>query len=308
MTINHEQIDDLHRDCFRVLRWSDNVNRVERYDLQENQFVSLDGVGGQWHRHPEIEITFVATGRGLRMVGNETSEVVGGRDLVVLGSGLPHYWNFSGSSSGVCVQLNPVRVLDLTDEQSQKNLSDLFERAKFGLEFQTDSYSQAIETLNAISLPGHNRLKRYGLLLQLLGELVDQRFTGVRNLASIGFHGSRAAENYKEMQQVISWIIDNFNSPIQLQDAVKLVGMSRASFCRHFSASTGMSFTQFVNDIRVSNACKLLYDSESTIAAIAYEAGFSNLSNFNRIFQSRKQMTPSQFRLSIRNAMSERNE
>ena len=106
MAINHEQIDDLHRECFRVLRWHEDVNHVERFDPLADKFVSLDGVGGQWHRHPEIEITFVASGHGLRMVGNETREIVGSQNVVLLGSGLPHYWNFSGSSSGVCVQLN----------------------------------------------------------------------------------------------------------------------------------------------------------------------------------------------------------
>ncbi len=62
MAINHEQIDDLQRDYFRVLRWIGNVNKVQKYDFERRQFVPLSGAGGYWHRHPEVEITYVSSG------------------------------------------------------------------------------------------------------------------------------------------------------------------------------------------------------------------------------------------------------
>ena len=296
MAINHEQIDDLQRDCFRVLRWSGNVNKVQKYDFERRQFVPLSGAGGYWHRHPEVEITYISSGQGLRMVGNETQEVNDSQSIVLLGSGLPHYWKFNGPSAGVCVQLSASRTSELQDEESKQLLDDLFESAKLGLEFDAARSEQAVEILRRLVLPDLNRLARYGLLLQLLGELSGTQNLHGKRLSTQGFHGSRAMANYTEMQQVISWIIENFKSPIQLQDAVDLVGMSRASFCRHFTDCTGSSFANFVNDLRVSNACRLLHDTDQSIAAIALDSGFSNLSNFNRVFLRRKKMTPSHFR------------
>ncbi|MDG1806507.1 MAG: AraC family transcriptional regulator [Pirellulaceae bacterium] len=300
MAINHEQIDDLQRECFRILRWSGNVNKVQKYDFEMRKFVPLNGAGGYWHRHPEVEITYVSSGQGLRMVGNETQEVNDSQSIVLLGSGLPHYWKFNGPSSGVCVQLSASRTRELPDEESKQLLDNLFERAKLGLEFDASQSEEAVEILRKLVLPDLNRLARYGLLLQLLGELSGTKSVKCKRLSTQGFHGSRAMANYTEMQQVISWIIENFKSPIQLQDAVDLVDMSRASFCRHFTACTGSSFANFVNDIRVSNACRLLHDSDKSIAAIALDSGFSNLSNFNRVFLRQKQMTPSYFRRNSR--------
>lgn len=299
MTINHEQIDDLQRDRFRILRWDEDVNRVQKYDFETEQFIQWVGVGGFWHRHPEIEITYVSGGQGLRMVGSDTQEISDSKCIVLLGSGLPHYWRFNGCSSGICVQLSGTRIGELIDEASKSQLNDLFEHAKRGLEFEAGQAEKSVEVLQELTSPSHNRIMRFGLLFQLLGELCRTSVTSKR-LSNFGFQGSRSMTCYSEVQQVIAWVVEHFKSPIQLQDAVDLVGMSRASFCRHFSASTGTSFANFVNDIRVSNACRMLYDTDKSIAAIALESGFSNLSNFNRVFLKRKGITPSKFRKSAR--------
>lgn len=298
VSINHESIEYLHQECFRVLRWDTDVNAVEILDSRRGCFVALQGVGSQWHRHAEIEITLVQSGRGIRVVGDESSAIPTSSSLVVLGRGLPHYWRFSGASSGICVQFNDIQLLGLLTEQLRVEVLDFINRAALGLEFGKQDLDEASEFLKQIvTVAGSSSLGNFGLFLQLLGRLSNASPDATRQMSSIRFDGAFNEDNYFEMQKAVAWIMANFQSEIRLADVLDQVQMSKTSFSRHFGKFTGLSFGKFVSEIRISNACLLLHSSERSISEIALESGFSNLSNFNRLFLQSKGVPPSQYRL-----------
>ena len=281
-----------------MLRWDTDVNSVQAFDSGRGQFVALEGVGSQWHRHQAIEITAIESGDGIRVVGDSTTEILDEKNMVLLGRGLPHYWNFNGPSSGACVQFDDVRLMDAMAEPARMELMSLVESSAHGLEINNQTGKRALGILSdLVSDSSTTSMVRFGLFLQLLGTLADADARSMRQISSIRFDGLVSDSNYVEMQTAIGWIMENFQSQIKLDDVLNLVHMSKASFSRHFAKCTGLTFSQFVNDLRVSNASKLLHSSQLSISQIAFESGFENLSNFNRIFRKRKGMTPSQYRI-----------
>ena len=298
MSINNESIENLPGECFRVLRWYHDVNVVEMFDTERQCFVELQGVGSHWHRHPEIEITLVTSGSGIRVIGDESITIPKSESLVVLGRGLPHYWKFNEKSAGVCVQFSDIRLIGLLPEQSRVEVKKFIDRASSGLEFSLEHCKDAFGTLEQLSsgIEGKNRLESFGLFLQLIGQLARAPATCVRRISKMSFDGSFSDDNYFKMQIAVNWIMSNYQSGIQLVDVLELVKMSKTSFARHFKKFTGLSFSKFVNETRISNACLLLHSTECSISEIALESGFSNLSNFNRLFRQSKGISPSQYR------------
>ncbi len=297
MSINNESIENRPSDCFRVLRWHHDVNAVERFDTQRGCFVELQGGGSQWHRHPEIEITLVTSGSGIRVIGDESITIPKSESLDVLGRGLPHYWKFNEKSSGVCVQFSDIRLIALLPEQSRVEVKQFIDRASSGFAFSLDDCKDAFGTLKQLSSGIEKKLSRkLWDLLQLIGQLARAPASSVRQIFKMRFDGSFSDDNYFKMQIAVNWIISSYQSGIQLLDVLKLVKMSKTSFARHFKKFTGLSLSKLVNETRISNACLLLHSTKCSISEIALASGFSNLSNFNRLFRQSKGLSPSRYR------------
>ncbi|MBA2117679.1 AraC family transcriptional regulator [Bremerella alba] len=297
MPINYETIDLPPSECFRILRWNADVNQVETLDAKIGQFRPMQGTGGQWHWHYEVEITLVESGNGVRVVGNETKEIAGDSDLVVLGRGLPHSWDFHGPSSGVCVQFSDTRIMNSLTDLGRTEMVKLVERAANGIEIPARFCEASIRILRglAANIPT-NHLETHGQLIQLLGTLASIHTQQARQISTIRFDNHQSIVNYVEMQKTVNWIMEHYDTDIQLQEVLDLVQMSKATFSRHFPKCTGVSFSQFVNQVRISNASRLLQTTLEPISVIAYRTGFSNLSNFNRIFLKLKGVSPSTYR------------
>ena len=84
--------------------------------------------------------------------------------------------------------------------------------------------------------------------------------------------------------------------PIKLEEVASLVGLTPNAFCRYFRGRTKKTFIQYLNDIRIGHAKKLLIEGRMKISTLSMESGFNNLSNFNRAFKRRKGSTPTEYR------------
>jgi AraC-like DNA-binding protein len=90
--------------------------------------------------------------------------------------------------------------------------------------------------------------------------------------------------------------MQNYTQEIRLGKLADMVGMSEVAFSRFFRLRTGKSVTDYLLDIRIGNAIRMLVDSTQSVSEVSYSCGFNNLSNFNRIFRKRKGCTPKEFR------------
>ena len=169
-----------------------------------------------------------------------------------------------------------------------KPIVELFKNAEQGILFKNVSkpLRQAIIDLN--NETDFNKTHQFiGILHQLATH------DNFRLLASIGYMASLNLEESKLSNTVIAYIFKNFNQGIDLHTVAELVNMNPSAFSRSFKRVHRKTFSKYVNEIRIGYACKLLMENELNVAAIAYESGFNNLSNFNRQFKIIKKMTPS---------------
>ena len=108
-------------------------------------------------------------------------------------------------------------------------------------------------------------------------------------------HPSSAKES-ERMNSVFHYLIDNFHKPISLDDISARANLSPNAFCRFFKSRTKKTFSQFLIEIRINHACKLLIDTEKSIGNICFECGFNNASHFNRYFKQLNGITPLEYR------------
>lgn len=256
--------------------------------------------GFHWHYHPELEITYVHRGMGIRLVGNHVSEFQEG-DFVFLGSNLPHTWisdddfNASSENMEVVVLQFPIELfaqpwLSLPE---MGNIRKLFQLADRGISFSPGIREAAAQIL--LGMPDQDGFERFQSLLSLLHLLGKDEAPSL--LASKGFTPSLQVKSEKRILTVCQYIHNHFTEPISLDKMAEMAHMNPASFCRFFKKMTGQTLIEYVNDLKIGKACNLLIsDQNKSIADIAFIAGFNSQTLFNRKFLKKKGMTPGAFR------------
>ena len=115
-------------------------------------------------------------------------------------------------------------------------------------------------------------------------------------LSSSSFAKISVYSDSRRVQKVQDYIDQHYNEEIRLGQLADLVSMTSVSFSRFFKLRTGKNLSEYIIDIRLGHATRMLVDSTMSIAEICFECGFNNLSNFNRIFKKKKNCTPKEFR------------
>ncbi|MFA6271357.1 MAG: AraC family transcriptional regulator [Candidatus Paceibacterota bacterium] len=247
-----------------------------------------------WHQHPEIELTWILKGSGLRYVGDSVEPFHAG-DFCLLGSNLPHTWLTSEKVPGavvrsLVVQFDPDRwgkkILQLPEFA---RIADLLDRASHGLSFEGSVTAQIRRKMFRPT----SSLRRFTALLEILEELGHSNARPL-SLAPWGRGRQRATDS--RLDTVFAYLTENAGSPVSQADAAGLVRLSPAAFSRFFRRTVGKTFQAYLSDLRLSEACRQLLESKRTISEIAFDAGFGNLSNFNRAFRLARGMAPGEFR------------
>jgi AraC-like DNA-binding protein len=254
-----------------------------------------------FHFHEECELVYVTESRGKRIIGNNIQYFEKG-DLVFLGANLPHVWyndkeyfcpdSMLKARSIVVYFPQDVFGDKFFNLEETRQLADFFQRAKRGIKVR--GATQKIVGREITSLLEKKGLPRIiGLLhiLQLLSQTEEFDY-----LADAGYsHAYNQKDNHK-IDRVFRFVLDNYHRNISLEEVAALAQLTPQSFCRFFKNRAGKPFVQFVNEVRIGQACKKLAEEEWTVAEIAYSCGFSNLSNFNRFFKNYAGKTPRSYR------------
>jgi len=261
-----------------------------------------DSTGTQkpfWHYHPEVELVYIEEGRGKRHIGNDISYFNEG-DLIMIGSNLPHYGfssRLSGDNREIVVQINEScfgnGFLDMVETSS---INDLFEKSKLGISFYGETKAKVGDRLKDMfymtSFEKLVELIKVLHLMSLSNEYVLLNATGT----SLQVKGD---DNHR-IDVIYEYVRENFAEKISVDDVASEVNMSTPAFCRFFKKSTAKTFVQFLNEYRVAHACKLISEESKSIADIAFECGFQNLSNFNRAFKKVTTKNPSNYRQELK--------
>ena len=250
------------------------------------------------HRHREFELNFIEHGAGVRRIVGDSIETIGEYDLALIGAeNLEHVWE-----NGVCqspdireitIQFSPDFLGDKILEKNQfDSIRKMLKAADHGLSFPLDSIMRVYHYLDTLASE-QDHFQQFLKFMSILNELSKGEY---KILASSSFaHSSRNQES-RRVTKVKQYINDHYAEDLRLDNMAELVGMSPSAFSRFFKMRTGKSLSDYILDIRLGFAARMLVDSTKNISEICYESGFNNLSNFNRIFKSKRGSTPRDFR------------
>lgn len=264
------------------------------------KFFDYDYYPTPWHYHPEFEIVLVTESTGKRFIGDQIGNFRPG-DLAFIGPNLPHLYRndrkYYQSGSGLRAQSIVVHFLmdslgnDFLQLPESADLRELFERSGRGLDIfgQTNMRVQAM-LFELLKLDG---LPRWMKLLEILHVLAET--DEYKTISHHAIKGQHEKDNDR-LNKVLELVMQSFHQEIRMEDVARTVKMSPPSFSRYFKLRTRKTFSDFVSEIRLGHAAKLLQEENSSVAEICFASGFNNLSNFNRQFKRYYKMNPLRFR------------
>lgn len=252
----------------------------------------------KWHYHPEYELTLIVKGNGMRLVGDSYLPFQAG-DLVLLGSEIPHTWESDTNShenvAAVVIQFSEDFIANFMNSEAFYKIKKLLQTSVRGLFFPNPLEKKFEHQMMNIA-----REKGVKQITALLNVLNDLAYDNYETLASPFYSPKNSKENETRINTVFNYIKQNAASTILLEQAAASVHLTTGAFCKFFKRMTGKTFSDYVNEIRIGNACNLMVHTDKTIAQIAIESGFENQTYFNRIFLKKKNCTPKQFRMQLR--------
>ncbi len=247
-----------------------------------------------WHYHPEYELTLIVKGRGRRLVGDSHARFEDG-DLVLIGPGLPHTWVSDDEdvshSKAVVIQFSEAFIARLAAVEELSFLPALLNKASRAMVCRGAGLKAIAKQICA--LPSTSGVDRIAGLLYILQGLSGLRTTC---LASKYYHALKGQMNEKRVNQVCAYVQRHATGALTLQQVAGLIHLSPPAFCKFFKRATGQTFSDYVNDVRIANACNQLISTDKTVSEIAFANGFETLTYFNRVFLKKTGLRPREYR------------
>jgi len=264
----------------------------------------------RWHAHEEYELHLIVETRGKAFVGDFIGDFKAG-DLFMTGPNLAHNWITDQ------VWTEPVEIRDMLIQFSHESVEKLAEGfpefsqvlkllqlAQSGIYFEGFNPTFARGHMESIrDNRGAERILAFVRFLVRLNEHAEKKSLSITKLIQPE-GGSKQAR----IAQVVDYITKVFYEPISVAQAAEMANMTEITFSRNFQSITGHSFVEFLNRIRIGQACAMLYATDDQITAIAQEVGYKNLANFNRHFLKIRSMTPTEYRETARKDLAPKRE
>jgi AraC-like DNA-binding protein len=262
-----------------------------------------------WHHHPEYELVLQLKGRGKRVVG-DCVDRFREHDLIFTGPFLPHQWipdiHYPGHPDNYQERAFVIQFLDdflgerFFEVPENAPLRRFLAGSARGCEFYGSAKRKIISILMKM-MEGNDQERLFCLFSIFEVFATTSEFHYLSSPASVESFNQKENES---MQKALQYIMQNFQKDIQIKDLLEVTNMSYATFYNYFRRNYKVPFKEYLLDIRVDYACKLLKDESLNISEIAYTCGFENLSNFNRQFRRLKSMTPSQYQRQLQESVA----
>ena len=252
------------------------------------------------HCHDIMELNFVENGAGARRVVGDSSEVIGDYELTLItSSDLEHVWEQHECHSDDIHEVTIHFFVDFEDEHSifhtnpYKSIYNMMMRAKRGLAFSMPAIMAVYHRL--ARLP--SMTDKFYMAQELLSILYElSKFDDAHELSSSTFAKVDVSSESRRVLKVKDFINTHISDSLRLEQLADLVGMTPTAFSRFFKLRTGKNLSEYIIDIRLGLAARRLVDTADSVSEICWSCGFNNLSNFNRLFRSRKGCNPTEFR------------
>ncbi len=253
-----------------------------------------------WHYHPDYEIVCINRSSGTWLIGDYNGPFESG-DVILMGPNLPHayrhekkYLNDQCPEPGEIIAVLFLKeilgsFLSLPETNGIKGILDLSNR---GLKLTGQTRVDAQRILNNMLHVSPGR--RFIDLLTILQLMADRDEYEI--LVSSGFTYHSSNIDNARISAVIEYTFNNFHTSISIEDVASLIHMSKHSFSRFFRDKTKKTYIQFLMEVRIGNACRLLIEEDMSITEVSYSCGYNSISHFNHQFKAIKQKSPYEYK------------
>lgn len=259
-----------------------------------HQRIPAEAYSWQYHYHPECELVCVLAGNGTRQVGNHAGNYENG-DLVLMGPDLPHSGfglNTHGMIEQVVVQFKKeVFAPSLLARPEMKHIDQLLDRSRYGISFGEATKEKAMKRMvKLFRLSPFERFIELVGIMQLLASsaeytLLNSQVTLPTNIRKV----------HVRLQNIFNYVEQNFQEEINIKKVAAIAHLTVPAFCNYFKKIMNITFTDFINQYRIEQACILL-QQEKSIGEVCFECGFNNVPYFNKVFKNIVRKTPSEFK------------
>lgn len=260
---------------------------IQSFSVRHDLKPTMDS---RFHYHPEVELIHFIKGKGAQFIGDSITQFQSG-DLILVGSNLPHYWRFQENfTDGEASNYAEVKVAHFSESflgdhflnlPENKALKDLLEKAKRGIKVEGKNKKRVAELLDyMLEAQGTDRII---YLILALVEIVKSDKLEI--LSSIGYMQIKEQINDDRIKDIYDYTFANFRNKIHLGEIADIARISPNSFCRYFKSFTKKTYSQFLTEVKVGQACKLLIDNRLNIKQVCYESGFNNFASFHKCFK-----------------------
>lgn len=268
--------------------------------------INLPYFATEFHFHKECQLVYVVESEGKRIIGDNV-EHFESDELIFLGSNVPHVWHNDqqyfdkdavNNARSIALFINPTGLIEhLGAFGNTKKIQAMLSKAESGMKFFGKAKTELTRLLKQMVI--QKELPAAIILLQIVQIISTTKEFGL--LVSSGYVNNYQNKDNERMDAVFKYVFNHYKREIPLSNIAKIAGMNKQAFCRYFKIRTQKSFMQFVNEIRIGEACKLLAGSDKTVIQIAYDCGFNSITNFNGFFKTIKGITPREFRKQLNN-------
>ncbi|HEY9260311.1 AraC family transcriptional regulator [Chitinophaga sp.] len=253
-----------------------------------------------FHFHHGYELILIVKSEGKMYAGNKVMNYNEG-EIYMFGPGLVHCFCNNSSPVGTDELAHAIIVQftedfigkDFFDNLELRKIRELIQLSEYGIKFS--KISSAVNTL-FFQFQASQQMKNLIILLQILDELSLRSRDSVQLLTDDPRKIHYKDVDSKKLESVFKYVLENYAGHVDSKSAAALAYMNEAAFCRYFKKRTTKTFSQFVNEIRISHATKLLMGTDNGISEICYACGFDNISYFNRQFKIYQGTSPREYR------------
>jgi AraC-like DNA-binding protein len=253
------------------------------------------------HRHIETQITWVISGEGTLIVGNSMQAFSSG-DIFIIGANQPHLFKSDSSYfnkkslkrvHSLNIFFNPNGfIASLSGYSEMKSIKKFIEVSLYSM--HAPASKKNVLSNYILKVKNNNagfRLSAFIETLQVMANFKDWKY-----LSTESFEYSISDTEGLRMNNIYKYTMNNYTEDISIEQIASKAHLSPQSFCRYFKKHTNKTYNNFLNEVRINEACKqLMAKNFQGISNIAYQTGFNSVVNFNRVFKNIMKTTPREF-------------
>ena len=250
-----------------------------------------------YHFHPEYELTSITKGNGKRYMGSHMEDFFAG-DLVLIGPNLPHCWKLESvgeqEAGAIVIQFTADFLgADFFNKPELKEIKKLFKKAASGISFKGRTQTSVNKNLASLI----NEESNFNMMLNLLNILqqlaLSNEYTLLDQSQSIA---ERTPAEQERINPVFAYLVENFRRQVSLDEAAGIANMTPNAFCKYFKKITRKTFMETIIEYRLNYATQQLVQTDKSIAEIAFDSGFGDVSHFFKTFKNKMHLSPLNYR------------